>query len=94
MGGEIEIPASVSSQYISALMMIAPYMEKGLTIKLEGKVVSGTYIDMTVQIMREFGANVRREGAVIRIEAQPYVAIFPGLNRIGVQLLIFLSCLQ
>lgn len=75
MGGEIEIPASVSSQYISALMMIAPYMEKGLTIKLEGKVVSGTYINMTVQIMREFGANVRREGAVIRIEAQPYVAI-------------------
>lgn len=75
VGGELEIPASVSSQYISALMMIAPYMEKGLTIKLEGKVVSGTYIDMTVQIMREFGANVRREGAIIRIEAQPYVAI-------------------
>lgn len=74
-GGDIEIPASVSSQYISALMMIAPYMDQGLTIRLAGKVVSDTYIDMTLRIMQEFGADARREGAVIRIAPQVYQPI-------------------
>lgn len=74
-GGEIEIPASVSSQYISALMMIAPYMEKGLKIKLMGKVVSGTYIDMTVGIMKAFGANVSREDAFINIAPKHYIPV-------------------
>ncbi len=73
-GGEIEIPASVSSQYISALMMIAPYMEKGLVIRLKGKIVSGTYLDMTLQLMRHFGVNAGREGAIIRIPPGNYVS--------------------
>lgn len=71
-GGEIEIPASVSSQYISALMMVAPYMMEGLTIRLTGNVVSGTYIDMTMRIMQQFGARVSREDTVIRIDCKPY----------------------
>lgn len=71
-GGEIKIPASVSSQYISALMMIAPYMEKGLTIHLIGKVVSGTYLDMTARIMKAFGAEVTNTGTSIRIGVKPY----------------------
>lgn len=71
-GGTLEIPASVSSQYISALMMIAPYMEKGLTLRLTGKIVSGSYIDMTLRIMRHFGAEVTREGALIRVAPVPY----------------------
>lgn len=71
-GGEIKIPASVSSQYISALMMIAPYMEQGLVIRLSGKVVSRTYIEMTVRIMREFGAEISFEDAVIRILPRLY----------------------
>jgi len=71
-GGELEIPASVSSQYISALMMVAPYMEKGLVLRLTGKIVSGTYIDMTEQIMRDFGARVIRKGACIRVLPVPY----------------------
>lgn len=72
VGGELEIPASVSSQYISAVMMVAPYMEKGLILHLTGKVVSGTYIDMTVRIMRDFGAEVMREGSLVRIAPVPY----------------------
>lgn len=72
IGGSIDIPASVSSQYISALLMIAPYMEKGLEIRLTGKVVSSSYIDMTLQIMREFGAEVGREDAVIRVKPGEY----------------------
>lgn len=73
-GGEIEIPASVSSQYISALMMIAPYMEKGLVIRLKGKIVSGTYLDMTLQLMRHFGVNAVREDAIIRIPPGHYLS--------------------
>lgn len=71
-GGEIEISASVSSQYISALMMIAPYMADGLVINLRGKTVSHTYLDMTAGIMREFGAKVELSDRQIRIAPQPY----------------------
>lgn len=74
-GGEIEIPASVSSQYISALMMIAPYMEKGLTLKLEGRIVSRAYIDMTVAIMRRFGAEVQVGERIIAVRPRPYVPV-------------------
>lgn len=74
-GGRIEIPASVSSQYISALMMIAPYMERGLEMVLTGKMVSGTYIGMTLRLMQEFGARICRDGVIIRIAPQPYVPV-------------------
>ena len=70
-----DIPASVSSQYISALLMIAPYMEKGLEIRLTGKVVSSSYIDMTLQIMREFGAEVGREDTVIGVKPGEYRSV-------------------
>lgn len=71
-GGEIEMPASVSSQFISALMMIAPCLMTGLTIRLTGKIVSNTYIDMTTRLMRTFGAEVTREDGAIRIAPQSY----------------------
>lgn len=71
-GGSLEIEASVSSQYISALMMIAPYMLNGLKIVLAGKVVSRTYLDMTIQIMQEFGAEVEIAEQTITIAPKPY----------------------
>jgi len=58
LGGEIDIESSVSSQYISALMMIAPYMQRGLTINLVGEVVSSSYIFMTSQIMKQLDAKL------------------------------------
>lgn len=57
-GGEITIPASISSQYITALMMIAPNMQRGLCLTLDGHIASRPYIDMTASIMRTFGAKV------------------------------------
>lgn len=74
-GGEIEIPASVSSQYISALMMIAPYMVEGLKLRLTGQVVSRTYIHMTAAIMRQFGAEVQVEENIIVVRARPYTPV-------------------
>lgn len=56
-GGEITVAGNVSSQYISALLMIAPYLENGLTLKLEGEIVSRPYINLTLQLMRDFGAK-------------------------------------
>lgn len=58
LGGELELSGNVSSQYISALLMIAPTMAKGLKLTITGGVVSRPYIDMTVSMMRQFGAHV------------------------------------
>jgi len=71
-GGEIRLNGGVSSQYISALMMIAPYMQNGLRIILEGNVISVPYILMTKSMMKEYGVNVSFENNVIDIEAQTY----------------------
>jgi 3-phosphoshikimate 1-carboxyvinyltransferase len=58
-GGTVSIAASTSSQYVSALMMIAPLCENGLTIKLIGRVTSFPYIEMTAQLMERFGWSVQ-----------------------------------
>lgn len=55
-GGTLEIQASISSQYISALLMIAPRLTHGLTLHLRGTVASRTYIDLTLDLMRRYGA--------------------------------------
>ena len=71
-GGEVRLNGGVSSQYISALMMIAPYMQNGLKIILEGNVISVTYIQMTMNMMHEFGVKVAFENNVIEIKPQTY----------------------
>ena len=72
MGGEISLNGGVSSQYISALMMIAPYMQNGLKIKLEGNVISVPYIRMTMSMMKEYGVEVIFENNSIDIKPQIY----------------------
>lgn len=57
-GGEAEIDATVSSQFISALMMAAPVMERGLRLRLRGRPASRPYLDMTARLMRMAGAEV------------------------------------
>src|ERR1035437_6866069 len=74
-GGEIHLNGSVSSQYISALMMIAPLMQKGLKIYLDGKIISKPYIEMTIQMMQEFGAVIELTENTILIEPQDYIPI-------------------
>ncbi|MDR2056784.1 MAG: 3-phosphoshikimate 1-carboxyvinyltransferase [Dysgonamonadaceae bacterium] len=73
-GGEIHLKGNVSSQYISALMMIAPHMKKGLVIRLEGSIISRPYLAMTARLMENFGIKVDWQGSVIRIENQSYQA--------------------
>lgn len=57
-GGRIEIDSSLSSQFISSLLMIGPYLDGGLDIILTGNIVSLPYIHMTIKIMQECGITV------------------------------------
>ena len=56
-GGTLEIEAGISSQYISALLMIAPCLTDGLTLRLKGSIASRTYIELTLYLMRKYGAE-------------------------------------
>lgn len=72
-GGSISLPANVSSQYISALLMIGPTLAEGLCLHLEGTIISRPYIDMTISLMRQFGAQAAwTDDATIRVAPQPY----------------------
>jgi pentafunctional AROM polypeptide len=69
-GGVIELSAKVSSQYVSSVLISAPYAQKEVTLKLIGEVVSPIYIDMTVQMMREFGGVVEKKADNLYIVKQ------------------------
>lgn len=71
-GGEISLAGNVSSQFISSLMLIAPMLNGGLVIRLEGEVVSRSYIDMTARVMRYFGADVHVSQDRVTITESPY----------------------
>ncbi len=71
----LKIRGDVSSQYISALLMIAPLLPQGLNLELTGKIYSRPYIEMTLQLMRQFEVNYRLEKDVISIEPQDYQGI-------------------
>ena len=60
-GGEVRLAAKVSSQYVSSLLMCAPYAKKPVTLKLVGgKPISQPYIDMTIAMMAQFGVQVKK----------------------------------
>ena len=60
-GNEVNIDGKISSQFISALLIIAPRLENGLIINIQGELVSKPYIDLTIAIMKEFGVVVNSE---------------------------------
>ncbi len=68
----IKIRGDVSSQYISAVLMIAPTLPMGIELQLEGKVGSKTYIQMTLELMAQFGITYTWEGNTITVEPQSY----------------------
>lgn len=72
-GGNVQLSGSVSSQYISALLMIGPMLKNGLILKLIDKIVSRPYIDMTIAVMQSFGAKVGwKDENIIEVEPLPY----------------------
>lgn len=71
-GGEIEIDGSVSSQFISALLLISPLLQNGLVIKFKGNVVSRPYINMTLKMMEEFRVYGQWNENTISVSPQTY----------------------
>ena len=67
-GGPLSIDASVSSQYISALLLIAPHLENGLQLRLKGEVVSFPYIDLTIDLQQQIGIEINRDGSLISVK--------------------------
>lgn len=71
---KVAIPANVSSQYISALLMIAPCLPNGLELTLTGDIVSVPYIKMTLNLMAHFGVSHAWQDQTIIVKPQPYEA--------------------
>lgn len=71
---ELSIKADVSSQYISALLMVAPTLPQGLKLNLEGQISSEPYLQMTLKLMNHFGVNYERRANLIDILPQSYRA--------------------
>ena len=74
-GGEISLKGNVSSQYVSALLMTAPMMEKGLTLHLVGEIISRPYILLTLQMMKLFGVEASWSGQTIRVLPGEYTPV-------------------
>ena len=71
-GGEINMPANISSQFVSALLMVAPYFEQGLVLHLDGEQVSASYTQLTVSVMSRFGVQVIRHKDTLIVKSQKY----------------------
>lgn len=74
-GGFLSLDAGVSSQYVSALLMIAPYMRNGLNLTLTGNLISKPYIAMTLNLMKEWGIVSEWRGDTIDVPTGCYTPI-------------------
>jgi 3-phosphoshikimate 1-carboxyvinyltransferase len=72
IGKKVIVKGNISSQYISSLMLIAPYLKNGLTISIEGEIVSLPYLKMTADIMKKYGVSVKKTNNEFVIPPQKY----------------------
>ena len=70
---KVSLPANVSSQYISSLLLIAPSLENGLELELVGKITSVPYIKMTLALLEEIGVETSFEGNKIKVSPKAKV---------------------
>ena len=73
-GGAVSLPANISSQYISALLLIAPHLEEGLNLSLEGEITSLPYLKMTLALLERVGVHSQFEDKSIKISQQRKIA--------------------
>lgn len=69
---KVSIPGNISSQYISSLLLIAPALEKGLTLEIEGELTSRPYVTMTLNMLKESGIKHEWTDNTIHIPSQQY----------------------
>ncbi len=72
-GGKIEIDGDVSSQFITSILLIAPTLRNGIELKILGELVSKPYIEMTLNLMSEFGVESDWTNNIISIKNQKYI---------------------
>ncbi|MHA7830363.1 MAG: 3-phosphoshikimate 1-carboxyvinyltransferase [Flagellimonas sp.] len=70
---QVSLPANISSQYISALLLIAPSLENGLELELIGKITSVPYIKMTLALLEQIGVQTSFEGNTIKVSSKANV---------------------
>jgi 3-phosphoshikimate 1-carboxyvinyltransferase len=70
-GGAVRMPGGVSSQYFSALLMVAPCTRRGVTIDVDGDLVSKPYLDVTAQAMAAFGGRLDRDASYRHFDVRP-----------------------
>lgn len=83
IGGEVTILGNISSQFVSALMLMSPLTEKGLVLNVDGDLVSKPYLDATIAIMKKFGVTVKniksyKNYAVSQQKYKPTTFIVPS----------------
>lgn len=66
-GGRVDVEANISSQFISALILIAPALKRGLSVRMKGKLVSEPYIQMTARLLRDAGVGVVMDEQTITV---------------------------
>lgn len=71
-GKTINIDSSLSSQFISSILLISPYIKQGLEIELKDEIASKPYIDMTISLMKLFGSKIKTQNNKIKISYSPY----------------------
>jgi 3-phosphoshikimate 1-carboxyvinyltransferase len=72
-GGHISLDAGLSSQFLTALLLVGPLTAEGLAIRVTD-LVSAPYVEITTEMMRRFGVTVHRDGSTYHVPAQPYTA--------------------
>ena len=80
-GGKVEVNAEISSQYVSALLLIAPFLEKGLVVEQTGEPKSKSYTNMTISLLKRMGVSVKEESKTISV--LPIIHFFT--NRIEIE---------
>ena len=71
-GGEVFLAGNISSQFLSALLMIAPLMIEGLVINIENEIVSKPYVNLTISLMKKYGVPVKWKGERLTVKSKPY----------------------
>ena len=75
LSGPVQVPSDISSQYLTSLLIIAPLLSGGLTVKVAGKLTSKPYVDLTLDEMAKFGVQVdNRDYTELRVPPQAYRA--------------------
>lgn len=77
---KVSLPANVSSQYISALLLIAPKLENGLELTLEGEITSLPYINMTIELLNNIGVETSFEENIIKVNPLVTLSAVEGQN--------------